>query len=183
MVKLTQEEINKRLKLHKMWLNGEDGGVRADLKGENLRGADLRSADLRRTNLEGADLRGADLRGADLRSADLRRTNLEGADLRCADLRRTNLEGADLKYASLKDANLSDTDLRGVDFDYSCLPLWCGSLKANFDDRVVIQLLYHLLSIAKYSSNMSDELKSLLLTDELKAVANKFHRTEECGEI
>jgi len=168
MVKLTQEEINKRLKLHKMWLNGEDGRVRADLRGENLRGADLRDADLRCAKLECADLKYADLRYA---------------DLRCADLRRTNLEGADLKYVSLKGANLSDTDLRGVDFDYSCLPLWCGSLKANFDDRMVIQLLYHLLSIAKYSSNMSDELKSLLLTDELKAVANKFHRTEECGEI
>jgi hypothetical protein len=39
---------------HKRWLNGEDGGERAnlrdaDLRGANLRGADLRWADLGRT--------------------------------------------------------------------------------------------------------------------------------------
>ncbi len=58
---------------------------------DELRGADLRGADL-----EGADLRGADLEGADLRGADLRRAHLEGADLREARLEGADLEGADL---------------------------------------------------------------------------------------
>lgn len=48
---MKQKELDKILRLHKMWLNGEEGGKRADLRGANLRGA----------NLRGADLRGADL--------------------------------------------------------------------------------------------------------------------------
>ena len=68
--------IQKILKLHKKWLNNEEGGERANLSEANLRGANLRGANLRGANLREADLRGADLRGADLRGADL-----SGADL------------------------------------------------------------------------------------------------------
>lgn len=32
----TQEELNKILELHKKWLEGEDGGVRANLEYANL---------------------------------------------------------------------------------------------------------------------------------------------------
>ena len=71
MKKISQEELNKILELHKMWLNGEDSGISADLIGVNLR----------HTNLIGADLRNANLREADLRYADLEYANLIGADL------------------------------------------------------------------------------------------------------
>ena len=111
-------ELQEVLRLHKMWISSECGGVRADLTG--------------------ADFRGADLGGADLREANL---------------------------------------------DYFCLPLWCGSLKANFDDKVTTQILYHLLSIATHSNNVSQELKDILLTDSLIEQANKFHRVNECGKI
>lgn len=59
------------LDAHAKWLRGEDGGVRA-----NLRGADLRLA-----YLIGADLAKADLRGAVLSGTYLRGTSLNGADL------------------------------------------------------------------------------------------------------
>jgi len=59
----------------------------------NLRGVDLRWADLEGAFLEGADLRWADLEGAFLEGADLREADLRGADLRGADLRWANLEG------------------------------------------------------------------------------------------
>ena len=42
--------------------------------------------------------------------------------------------------ADLRVADLREADLRGADLDYSCLPLWCGSLKANFDDKVTTQI-------------------------------------------
>ena len=153
MIILKQAEIYEKLRQHEMWLNNEEKGKRADFSNANLRRANLSGANLRRADLSGADLSGADLSGANLIDANLIDANLSGANLRYADL------------------------------DYTCLPLWCGSLKANFDDRLAIQLLYHLLSIANHSTNMSDELKSLLLTDELKAKANKFHRVKECGDI
>ena len=96
----------------------------ADLCGANLRGADLRGADLRDANLCGANLRDANLRGANLRGADLRDANLCGANLRGADLRGANLCGANLCGADLRDANLCDADLCGADL---CDANLCGA--------------------------------------------------------
>ena len=107
---------------------------------------------------ERADLSGADLSGADLSGADLRRADLSGADLRRA-------------------------DLSGANLDYSCLPLWCGSLTANMDDRQVKQLLYHTLSIVKHSNNVSAILKEQLLTEQNLRIAKEFHRAEECDKL
>ena len=99
------------------------------------------------------------------------RANLSDADLR----------GANLSDANLSDANLSDANLRGANLDYSCLPLWCGSLSANFDDRQIIQFVYHIVKSGLNSTNTSDEIKSELA--KLIDLANKFHRVDECGEI
>ena len=70
MRELTKEEIEV-LQRHAKWLENEEGGEKADLRGANLRGADLRGANLRGANLWGANLRGADLRGANLWGANL----------------------------------------------------------------------------------------------------------------
>ena len=56
---MTQTELNEIVRLHNLWLIGDEEGKKANLRGADLRGADLREA----------DLRGADLRGADLNSA------------------------------------------------------------------------------------------------------------------
>lgn len=108
---------------------------------------------------------------ANLRDANLWRANLEGA----------NLEGANLQYANLRGANLQDADLRDADLDYSCWPLWCGSLKAHIDDRIGIQLLYHAVSLILYSKYTSKWLKKGVSC--VVWICNKFHRVEECGEL
>jgi uncharacterized protein YjbI with pentapeptide repeats len=90
MKKYTQEELQEILRLHELWLDNEECGVRADLSNANLTCADLSFADLRRANLRGADLRFADLRRANLRGADLSGTDLRQADPR---LKGANLEG------------------------------------------------------------------------------------------
>ena len=120
--------IQEVLARHKKWLENNEGGQRADLKGADLRVADLKGADLRAADLQDADLRGADLKDADLK----------GADLRGADLRDAYLKGADLRDADLKGANLQRADL-----DFSCWPLWCGSKGIKVDLRIVYQLLAH----------------------------------------
>lgn len=56
---MTKERLAEILAKNRAWLNDEEGGKRA-----NLRGADLSGADLSVANLGGADLRGADLSGA-----------------------------------------------------------------------------------------------------------------------
>ena len=83
---MTQIKLNEILRKHKLWLDGDENGSRAYLRGADLRGADLSGADLSRADLRGADLRGADLRGADLRGAELSGADLSEADLRGADL-------------------------------------------------------------------------------------------------
>jgi uncharacterized protein YjbI with pentapeptide repeats len=54
------------LKKHKMWLAGEEGGVKANLSGANLYVANLYGADLSGADLSGANLSGANLSGANL---------------------------------------------------------------------------------------------------------------------
>ena len=166
---MTESDIKKTLEEHICWLNDE-GGRRADLRWADLRGANLRGANLRRANLSGADLSRADLRGADLRRADLR-----GADLSRADLRWADLSGANLHWANLRGANLREANL-----DFSVLPLWCGSLNVKVDDRIVRQLLYHVIRIAQVSS-LSQELKDALLSKALIKQANLFHRATDGG--
>ena len=115
---------------------------------------------------------------ANLRYANLRYANLRYANLRGANLQNVDLQNVDLRYADLRDANL-----QGADLDYSCWPLWCGSLGVHIDDRLAKQLLYHLLYNAAYSKNISEEVKNALLKPDIVALANEFHRVDECGKI
>ena len=74
-MEMTQEELNKIIESHELWMMGVEEGIRADLRGVDLEGvllneADLRCADLREARLS-TDLKGTDLRKADLRGAYL----------------------------------------------------------------------------------------------------------------
>ena len=102
------------------------------------------------------------------------------ADLSEANLRRANLRRADLRRADLRRADLSEADLSEANLDFSVLPLWCGSLNVKVDDRIVRQLLYHVIRIAQVSS-LSQELKDALLSKALIKQANLFHRATDGG--
>ena len=119
----TMAELNEILRKHKLWLNIEPSGARADLYGANLTGADLTranltGADLYGANLTGAHLTGANLTGANLTGADLTGANLTGADLTRANLTGANLTGADLYGANLTGANLDFT--KNVNYPIAC---------------------------------------------------------------
>ncbi|EAX3926668.1 pentapeptide repeat-containing protein [Salmonella enterica] len=107
--------LSKILEEHKVWITSmRESGSRANLCDANLRGANLRGANLCDANLRGANLRGADLCDANLRGANLRGADLRGANLCDANLRGANLRGADLRGANLCGANLRGADLRGA---------------------------------------------------------------------
>ena len=144
---MEEKQLKNILILHQKWINKEPGGERANLRGANLRRADL----------WGADLREADLRGADLRRADLREANLRRADLWEADLR-----GADLREAGL---------------DYSCWPLWCGSLDVRVCKRIAAQLAYHFCRLD------CDDPEVIAAQNAIIPLANQFHRVDECGKL
>ena len=96
----------------------------------------------------------------------------ERADLCGADLGEADLFGADLGGADLRGA-----DLGGADLDYSCWPLWCGSLDVKVDARIARQLAYHFCRLD------CDDSEYLEARKAIAEFANKFHRVDECGRI
>ena len=169
---MLQSDIKEILENHQKRLMGECGGKRADLHDADLRGANLRGA-----NLLGADLRDADLRGANLLGANLRDADLRGANLYDADLRDADLHDADLYDADLHDADLRGANLRGANLDFSCLPLWCGSLDMIVDRRIAAQIAYHFCSLV-----CGDE-EVIRLQKLLYSFANTFHRVGEVPRL
>ena len=113
--------------------------------------------------------------------ANLKGTNLEGANLGKANFRGANLEWANFRGANLEGANFRGANLKGADLDFAALPLWCGSLDVHFDDKQIIQQLYHVVRNALFSKNTSERVKQALLP--LVDLANEFHRVDECGMI
>ena len=106
----------------------------------------------------------ANLRGANLQDADLHCANLQDADLH-----RANLQGANLHRANLQGANLQGAALRGANLDFSCWPLWCGSLGVRADTQLVGQLLYHAHDLAKTSGidvGVCDAIRTLANTSK-----------------
>lgn len=121
-MKITKDELQKRLDIHRKWLDSNhekgrqfcatfDDFEHADFRGADLHRAGLAYADFMCADLRCADFRGADLHGADFRGADLRGADLTGANLTCADLTDANFA-----CAKLDDAELAHVNLRGVIF-------------------------------------------------------------------
>ena len=102
----------------------------------------------------------ADLHGADLKGANLQDANLHGANLRDADLQGVNLRGA---------------NLQGANLDYSCWPLWCGSLDVKIDKAIFCQLVYHLCRVKVVGEGAAD---MEAVQGALGYIANQFKRVE-----
>ena len=77
----------------------------------------------------------------------------------------------------MQDADLQFADLQGANLDFSCWPLWCGSLDVKVDARIARQLAYHFYRLD------CDDPEYQAAREAIKDFANKFHRAEECGGI
>jgi len=182
---MTPDNIASLLEAHRRWLSGAPDGRKANLVGDDLRGAYLRGAclagaDLTDADLKRADLTGADLTDADLTDADLKRADLTGADLTDADLKRADLTGADLtdadlKRADLRGAYLRGAYLRGANLDFSVLPLWCGSKGVQVDRRIAAQIAAHFCALD------CDDPEYRAARDAVMAFALTSHRAQELG--
>ena len=80
---------------------------------------------------------------------------------------RADLHGTDLQGANLRRANI----------DYSCWPLWCGSLDVIVDKRIAAQLAYHFCRL------ICDDPEVKEAQQAIKTLANQFHLVDECGVI
>lgn len=105
--------LARGVKAWNSWWVENDGGLGI----VDLRGADLRDADLDGVKLSEADLRNANLTGATLLDAILPGANLgqaivRGADLSGACLIGSSLEGCDFRDSSLDEALITEANLR-----------------------------------------------------------------------
>ena len=153
---MLNEELEKILNNHKLWINGE-GGCRADLSGINLSGIDL----------SGIDLSGIDLRNANLRWADLSRADLSKADLNGADLSRADMSRADMSRANLSRADLSGSVGLIDPIDY---------LNENFDKTSEGYIAYKVFGMY----NRPPKTWKIVANSIRKEVVNS-DRTNNCG--
>lgn len=86
-------------------------------------------------------------------------------------------EKANLWGAGLWRADLRGADLRGANLDYSCWPLWCGSLDVRVCKRIAAQLAYHFCRLD------CDDPEVIAAQNAIIPLANQFHRADECGKL
>ena len=103
--------------------------------------------------------------------AELCEAELCEADLSEADLRMANLRMADLRMADLREADLSEADL-----DYSCWPLYCGSLQVKTSRKLRVQLMFHTLSLMNCCDDLGGDEKEIYAF--CLKYANEFHRED-----
>ena len=132
MNKITEEELNRKIALHKKWLENNPDGEQLVLTNYDLNCSDLSNSDLSNSNLRGS--------------------NLQGSDLRYSDLSNSDLSNSDLR----------DSDLRGSDFDYSCFPLWCGGSHFLCDIKLIYQLLSHICTLQCEDTEFSEIREKIL---------------------
>lgn len=94
-----------------------------------------------------------------------------------ANLRGVNLVGVNLVGVNLRDANLVGANLVGVNLDFSCWPLWYGSLDVKVDARIAAQLAYHFCRLE------CDDTEYIEARNAIVDFANRFHRVDECGKL
>lgn len=136
---------------------------RADLRGANLSGMNLKRVDLSGADLSGSNLVRSNFRRADLREAKLVSANLSLANLRRADLREADLDnaiihtpklgGADFRRATLRNAQLANSILYGADLSKAVLTkanlagadlTWArlsrtNLVQANMEDSILLE--------------------------------------------
>lgn len=86
-------------------------------------------------------------------------------------------ERANLRWANLRWADLQGANLQMANLDYSCWPLWCGSLGVIVDKRIAAQLAYHFCRL------ICDDPDVKAAQQAIKGLANQFRRVNECGVI
>jgi len=106
---MNADELKAVLKKHQLWLEGEDGGERADLSRR-----DLRRASMDGFNLNGAILNGASMNGASMDGASMNRASMDEASINRASMNRASMDGASMNRAILDGATGNMVEIKSI---------------------------------------------------------------------
>jgi len=126
---MDKAKLDEILRKHDLWLEGQEGGERADLRSANLCYANLSYANLCYANLSYANLRSANLSYANLCYANLSYANLRYANLRSADLSYANLSENQMEFATGNMSNIKTIQV--VSMQLPIPPKLCRSDASN----------------------------------------------------
>ena len=93
---LSQEELDRIIKSHRMYSEGSVGGARAVLTDRDLSNLDFHSADM-----NGADFSRSKFKHSNMSAADFTNAIFSGCDLRSANLQHAKLARADFRGAKV----------------------------------------------------------------------------------
>ena len=115
--RLTQEELDAKLELHRLWLRGDEvHGKRLDLSGLDLSGLDLSLRNLSLAILKGADLSRCNLRYANLANAHLEGATIDGADCVGTIFCSAHCQKMSAQGASVAKAHFEQSNQKGANF-------------------------------------------------------------------
>lgn len=86
---MTQEELNERIRKHRKWMNGVEGGKRLIIGAEH---------DIRGLELVGEDLRWASFRGADLSNVCFYACEMQSVNFDNAIFNHTDFDSSSISY-------------------------------------------------------------------------------------
>lgn len=129
---INQEQLDKILDEHKLWLKDNDNAVKANLSNLDLSNLDFKGRDLRCISFQGANLTNCNFSCCNLANTDFSWSILKGAKLNFANLFNSqccnaDFEDAKMQGTNLEQANLSFANLTNVDL-YAC-KLYCTNLQ------------------------------------------------------
>ena len=151
------------------------------IKGENFKIAfELavkENVDFSFASLNNAKMNYANMNGAKMNNAKMNYANMNGAKMNSA-----KMNGAEMNYAKMNGAEMNGAEMNDeTTLDFSTgLSFKCSSFGIKASLRLAAQLLYHFERINFTACPEAEEIKNL---PQVKALANKFHRVQECGKI
>jgi uncharacterized protein YjbI with pentapeptide repeats len=95
-----------------------------DLRGRDLRGAQLSGADLRKARITKVDLREANMSESQFQGANMSESKFQGANMnksyfQGADMSESHFQGASIVMSSFQEANVNQSEFQGADVSYS----------------------------------------------------------------
>lgn len=135
-----------------------------DFSWEDLSGVDFSGSSLVCCNFRGANCTGANFSGATCDGSIFESTTCLDTLFIKTNLRNTNFRGT----------IITGSDFTGSIFEFTCWPLWRGSVGAKIDKKIACQLLFYAMDAMQSIQNDPD-IDAVLDADCIKKLTNQYN--------